>query len=101
MAKIRYRPDIRGTNALMRSDGIRDHLRSLAEHGADLARAIAPVRTGDYKEHFRVETSDSGGIRGDRAAAYLINDSDHAARVEWEDGYHVLARVAGMIDGRA
>lgn len=97
---VRYVPDREGTNALMRSDGVRDHLRGIAERGADLAREVSPVLTGDYKASFRVEDTGSGGVHGDRAAAYIVNDSPHAARVEWEDGYHVLARVAGMI-GRA
>ena len=98
MAKIRYRPDLRGTNALMRSAGVRDFLRGEAERAMGIAQAISPVRTGDYKASFRVETSDSGGVHGDRAAAYLVNDSEHAARVEWEDGFHVLARAVGAIE---
>jgi hypothetical protein len=99
MAKIRYQPDIKGTNELMRSDGVRDHLRGLAERAKEVAVEISPVRTGDYKSKFRVETSDSGGVHGDRAAAYLINDSEHAADVEWVDGFHVLARAIGVVEG--
>jgi hypothetical protein len=97
MARIRYKPDLKGTNELMRSAGVRDHLRSVAEAAIPYAESISPERTGDYKASFRVETTDSGGPRDNRASAYLVNDSPHAARVEWEDGFHVLARVADHI----
>jgi hypothetical protein len=97
MAKIRYEKNIKGLNELMRSAGVRDHLRAVAEAAIPYAQEISPERTGEYKASFRVETTDSGGPLGNRAAAYLINDSPHAARVEWEDDFHVLARVADHI----
>lgn len=99
MGAIRYKPDHAGLGQLMRSDGVKDVLRAHAEHGADLARAISPVRTGDYEASFHVETGEVSAS-GRRAAAFLINDSPHAVLVEWHDNHHVLARVAGMI-GRA
>jgi hypothetical protein len=96
MSRIRYKKDLKGTNELMRSPGVRDFLRSVAEAAIPVAESISPERTGDYKESFRVETGEvnQGGLR---AAAFLRNVSDHAVLVEWHDGYHVLARVAGMI----
>lgn len=100
MAKIRYSKNIAGTNALMRSAGIRDVLRAEAERALPLAQAISPEHTGEYKASFEVTTQDVAGPNENRAGARLVNRSPHAARVEWEDGFHVLARVADMI-GRA
>lgn len=96
MARIRYKPDHAGVGELMRSAGVRDFLRDVAERAIPLARSISPVRTGDYVAHFRVETGEVSA-NGLRAAAFLINDSQHAVLVEWRDGFHVLARTADHI----
>lgn len=101
MSVIRYKPDRAGTNKLMRSPEVRDVLRSVAEAAIPFAESISPERTGEYKASFRVTTQEAAGPHMDRAGARLENTSPHAARVEWEDGYHVLARVAGMIGGSA
>lgn len=96
MGSIRYKPDLAGTRELMRSEGVRGFLRQAAEAAIPFAVAISPERTGEYRASFRV----TAGATAARAFARLENTSGHAARVEWEDGYHVLARAAGMI-GRA
>lgn len=96
MGRIRYKPDHAGVGELMRSDGVRDFLRGVAQRAIPLAESISPERTGDYKASFRVETGEVNA-NGRRAAAFIVNDSDHAVLVEWHDGFHVLARTAGMI----
>jgi hypothetical protein len=97
MARITYKKSISGLNALMRSAEVRDVLRQAAERGAELAREISPVHTGEYRDSFTVTTQDVAGVHQDRAGARIVNSSPHAARVEWEDGYHVLARVADAL----
>lgn len=99
MARITYKKDIAGLNRLMRSAGIRDVLRQAAEAAIPYAQAIAPERTGQYKSSFSVTTQDVAGPHMDRAGARLVNSSPHAAHVEWENGDHVLARVADHIGG--
>lgn len=101
MAKIRYSKDIAGLNKLMRSAGVREVLRRAAEAALPYAESIAPERTGEYRLSFAVSVQDVAGPHGDRAGARLLNLSPHAARVEWEDGYHTLARVADHIEGGA
>lgn len=101
MATIRYVRDIPGTNKLMRSAGIRDVLRQVAEAALPYAESISPERTGEYKASFEVTTQDVAGVQANRAGARLVNRSPHAARVEWEDGYHTLADVADHIQGGA
>lgn len=97
MSTIRYSKDIKGLNALMRSPEVRDVLRQVAERGAEIARAISPVDTGDYRNSFVVTTQEVAGVHENRAGARIVNTSPHAAYVEWEDGYHVLSRVADML----
>jgi hypothetical protein len=99
MAFIRYRPDLRGTNELMRSAGMEALMREHAQRGKAFAEGIAPRHTGDYAASFRVTSTRSGGPRHNRATAYLYNDSPHAIYVEVKDGYHVLARAADVIRG--
>lgn len=97
---VRYKPDIEGTGRLMKSPEMQLVLRSAAEKGKAFAMSIAPVETGEYESRFRVETSAHGGTGagGDRAVAYLINDSPHAAYVEWQDSHHTLAKAADFIN---
>jgi hypothetical protein len=100
----RYEPDHEGTGMLMMSDGMREMLRMVAERGADYARSIAPVgkppgdpHPGEYLASFRVEVVTPAPSWDDRPAALIVNDSGHAAYVEWQDGYHVLAKTAAAM----
>lgn len=94
---VRYTPSFTGTNSLMNSAGVQQVLRAAAEKGTAYAVSISPVRTGEYKSSFRISTKAHGGVHGDRAQATIVNTSPHAARVEWADGYHVLAETADYI----
>jgi hypothetical protein len=97
MARIRYKADFKGTGELMRGPEMQAAMRQIAEEGADIARAIAPERTGEYKASIRVETLSRGGPHEDRAEGRIVADSDHAADVEWRDGHHTLARAVDAL----
>lgn len=94
---VRYRADYRGTGELMNGPEMQAVLRQVAEKGKAFAAGISPERTGEYKASFEVTVQSHGGVHGDRAEAQIVNTSDHAARVEWQDGYHVLARTADTL----
>lgn len=96
---IRYKADYAGTGDLMRSPEMVAVMEAVAERGAALARSMAPERTGEYRASITVTSMRRGGPHGDRAEADIVADSDHAAYVEWRDGYHVLARAAGAVSG--
>lgn len=98
---IRYSKNIKGTNILMHSKAVEQHLRLEAQKGRQYAEAIASgfIRTGRYASSFRVSSSKSGAGRwADRAAAYLYNDSDHAYLVEIVDDHRVLGTVVDIIE---
>lgn len=96
---IRYQPDHAGVGELMRSPEMLEMLEAKAQRGVDYARSIAPEATGEYRESLRVDSVRRGGPARDRAEARVVADSDHAAYVEWQDDYHVLARTAAFIEG--
>lgn len=91
---VSYKADYNGTSGLANSPEMVALMRQVAQKGIPFAQSISPVRTGEYKESFEVTAAAHGGVKGDRAAAQIVNTSGHAAGVEWRDGYHVLARTA-------
>ena len=101
MAGIRYEKDIRGTNELMTSPEMLAVMVAAAEAGKEFAERVSPRRTGDYAGSFRIETDLRGGPQHNRAEARLVNDSDHAAAVEWlnHGGERVLGRTVDVIEG--
>lgn len=98
--KIKYRPDIAGTNELMNGPEMVAVLRTAAENGAKYAAGISPRRSNVYAESFRVETAVKAGPRHDRAEAKLINDSAHAVGVEFVNhgGERILGRTVDWIE---
>jgi hypothetical protein len=94
---VRYKADYKGTGELMNGPEMQAVLRQIAEKGKAFAESISPERTGEYKASFEVTSRSHGGVHGDRAEAQIVNTSDHAARVEWQDNYHVLARTADAL----
>lgn len=96
---VRYKADYAGTGQLMRSAEMLAMLGEVAGHGAEFARSIAPRDTGEYADSIRVDSTRRGGSHKDRAEAQIIADSDHAAYVEWRDGYHVLERTLAFLEG--
>jgi hypothetical protein len=71
-----------------------------AQAGADHARSVSPVDTGEYRDAFSVETS----VTGDRVESRIINDAPHAVIVEvgtpTQPGRNVLAQTADWIEAR-
>jgi hypothetical protein len=92
--EISYKPDIKGTGKLMRGKEIEAFMRLKAQEGKQYAEAIAPRESGEYASSFRVTSTHSG----DRATAYLYNDSDHAYLVEYVDDYRTLGVVADILE---
>jgi hypothetical protein len=93
---ITYKPDIKGTGKVMRGKAMEAFVRLKAQEGKQYAEAIAAgfSRTGEYASSFRVTSTHSG----DRATAYLYNDSDHAFLVEYVDDYRTLGVVADILE---
>lgn len=106
---VRYQKSYSGLGELMNSPEMAEVMRQVAEKGKAYAEGIAPVgippedeHPGNYRDSFEVNVQSHGGLRGDRAAAQIINTSDYAAALEWGNGsfppyshgYHVLARTA-------
>lgn len=105
MTRVTYTPHFAETGALMRSQGMQLMLRRAAEKGVAFAVSISPEppgrsgeATGEFRNSFRITTKARGGVNEDRAEATITNTSPHAARVEWQDGYHVGARTADYIE---
>lgn len=96
---VRYEPDFAGLGKIMTSKRMEAMLKGETQRGKQYAEVIAPRDTGDYAASFRVASSSRGtGRWSDRAAAYLYNDSDHAAVVEFQDDYRTLGIVADIIE---
>jgi hypothetical protein len=95
---IRYQPvSYAKFNPLLNTPELEEVLRQIAEKGMAYAVSISPEHTGEYKASFSVETGVHGGPHGDRAEAQIVNSSDHAVNVEWQDNYHVLSRTAAQL----
>lgn len=104
--KPNYRPDnTRSTGIggfLLHDAGLQAALLKVAEEGAAYARSIAPRATPHigkgpvYAESFSV-TKESG--RTDSVGAMIVNDSDHAAHVEF-DLSHTLAKTADYLNAK-
>jgi hypothetical protein len=92
-----------GTGQLLRSPEMMNMVYDFAREGMRFAQDISPRRTGEYRDSFRVEgghivrMEDEAGHITYRAAARLINDSEHAADVEWRWNHHILDRTIGRI----
>lgn len=94
----RYVGSYSGIGQLMKSEDMQALVRQVAEKGMAFAESISPEHTGEYKSSFEVQVSADGGPKNDRAEAVLVNTSDHAVNVEWQDGYHVLTRTLNAME---
>ena len=81
--------------ALKTSPAMQGAVGEVAQDGLEYAQMIAPVDTGAYRDSFHLDEV----ITDDRAVAFLVNDADHAAEVEWGQGRHVLSRALDYIEG--
>lgn len=94
---VRYTASYTGLGELMRGEEMQAVMREVAEKGMEFAQSIAPVHTGEYLDSFEVTVTGEGGPAGDRAEAQIVNTSDHAVEVEWQDGHKVLTRTLGAL----
>lgn len=79
----RFQPDHKGIAAFIRSDEVVKATKRVADQIADVARANAPVETGEYARGIKVERNDAGGIRGDRVVFEVVATGGHPTLVEW------------------
>lgn len=102
---VDYRPDSTGWRQIRNSREVQDACLSVAKQAQVFAEGISPVDSGDYVSSFSVEPvtvqfATAGEAAGPRAAAQLVNDSDHAAAVEWGKPPHrVLGRTLDHLAG--
>lgn len=68
--------------ALANHPAVQEGVRQAAERGANYARGIAPVKTGQYKASIHVAS-----IRGGQR---IITDAPHARIVEWGTRPHII-----------
>lgn len=101
MALTKFTPDNDGFRQIATSPEMRAALKEVAEKAKAIAEGLAQDFrvTGDYADSFEI-TEDTvrwdGEYPGPRAAASLVNTSDHAAAVEWgNDHSHKTHRVLG------
>lgn len=104
---FRYQADHDGLNEIARSPEVRAALAAVAMKAKGIAEGLSAdfTDTGDYASSFKIESDTiewTGEYPGRRAAAYLVNDSDHATAVEWGNSrnhkpHHVLGRTLGML----
>lgn len=87
---------------VLRADFMREAMEGYAEKAKAAAEADAPFdadsRDGThYKDSFRVESRNVGGVHKDRAEALLINDDEAAVFVEFgtknNPAHHTLTRA--------
>lgn len=102
-----FQADRDGINEIARSPEMRAAELAVAMKAKGIAEGLAAdfTDTGDYARHFKIKQEIiewKGQYPGRRAATYLVNDSDHAAAVEWGNSrnhkpHHVLGRTLGML----
>ena len=91
---------------ILRAPWMVEHMRGRAQRMLIAAWDRAPVYTGDgrddhrgrYRASLRVETTDRGGFRHDRAAGVVIADSPEAVFVEY--GRREFTQVIRSRDGK-
>lgn len=108
MALNNYQPDPKFFKELAVGDEIRSACREIADKAKGIAEALSQDFriTGDYADSFSVQETTiawTGTYPGPRAAAQLVNTSDHAAAVEWGNAHdhkphHVLGRTLAALD---
>lgn len=102
MSAVEYRPDHAGIAAYLVSSEVRELVLARAEMGAEFARRIAPVDSGDYQESIHVEDGGLGGRRRDRPMALIVASAPHSAALEFGNGrvpaLHTLARAADIVE---
>lgn len=96
MGNFRYQPPPGSEfRALVRSDALQGQLEDVARGAKAHAESIAPVKSGDYRDSFRVERTKGGGV-------WLINDDPAAVAIEFgsedTEAHYVLSRTVDWIE---
>ena len=106
MAQASFKLDKAGIGQLLKSDGMKAGMLERAERIAAHGRQIAPVgdeatdpHPGEYRDSIEVTSTNTGGRKKDRAAAYVTAKADHSRFVEYapnKDGvaHHTILRAA-------
>lgn len=94
MARAKFNASYKGIGQILRSEQMKREMKARADQIKAEAEALAPVDSGNYVESFRVETEIRKGATI-RAIAKVINDSPHAAYVEWGTSRTPRHRVMG------
>ena len=81
----------KGVGELMRQDSMRAHLERQAKAVEDMAKDIAPVKTGEYRDSIESGTFDDG----DRFTGYVAATVPYALAVEIKDS--VLTRALDAV----
>ena len=96
MAKVRYRPDLKGTREVMRSPAMQRMVGAAAEKGKAFVEANAPRDSGAYVRSLRVDVE----VGRTRAHAVLVADIGYATAVELVNhgGERLLGRAVDVIE---
>lgn len=106
---VRYKPDFNrttGTGGLLTTPEMFGLVELVAYEAIPFARAVSPDALPygvGYVDKFSVSIGTERIARSKRAVAYLSNDADYAAAVEYgpngQTGHHVLAKTLDHIEG--
>lgn len=92
MGTSNFTLNYKGIGLLMRQDSMRAHLERQAKAVEDMAKDIAPVKTGEYRDSIESGTF----ADGDRFTGYVAATVDYALAVEAKD--RVLTRAIDAAD---
>ena len=93
-----YEVDKSGMRAIGQSAQMMQAMTALGEAGAAGARAISPVKSGEYRDSWEVQQvrEKVGWDRDERAAVRVVNTAPYAATVERK--HHILGTVKAIIE---
>ena len=100
MARARFRANYKGIGQILVSPQMQREMKARAEKVKARAEALSPEDTSQYVRSFKVEPFIRKG-KTSRAVAKVINDSPHAAYVEWGTSRTPRFRVMGRAAGSA
>lgn len=78
-----YRPNRAGVVGILTSNPMRAALALVGQQAAEIARDIAPVETGRYRESFKVSLGTRGRGNKKRAIVTVKNTAPYAASLEF------------------
>lgn len=92
----KFKPSSTGLGELLRSEGVKSHVKGVADKIADAARATSPVgpltdaERSRYRDGWEVSTDEKVGASGFganiRARATVRNETPYSAAIEYGNG---------------